>query len=137
MKPVFQILVAALLALPASSGAQTAPESTPGTGTLYVFRADEDNGPSYALTYQNKTLARMKSGTYVVLQLPEGRQYMLVDPTAKDVYGVDIKTGADQYAQIVTEGNLLRRTPTLVDATRSEFDSIRSSMKQVQLRNEP
>jgi hypothetical protein len=131
------LLAFALLALPAASDAQSDPAASTATGTVYVFRSENDNGGYYALTYQTKTLARMKAGTYVVFNLPEGRQYLLADPSAKDIYGFDVKAGETQYIEIVTDGPLLRRDPTMIPSTQAEFESIHPTLKEISLKNEP
>lgn len=135
MKKIFSLFAALLLlALPLRLDAQTGAAPAPRTGTVTVFRSDNDNGSAYSLTFQNQTLAKLKSGTYVELQLPEGRQYLLADPAAKQLFQIDVKAGGEHYVEIVTEGNLLRRIPTLVSATAQDFESQRRSLKEIQPR---
>lgn len=134
MKTLLSLFAMLLLALPMRTDAQSGNATATRFGTVTVFRSRDDSGSGYSLTFQNQTLAKLKSGTYVVLQLPEGRQYLLADPTAKQLYQIDVKAGAEHYAEVVTEGNLLRRIPTLVAATAQEFESLRPSLKEIQPR---
>lgn len=136
MKTILTLFAVLLLALPIRSGAQADAGSTAALGTVYVFRSRDDAGGTYYLTYQTKTLARIKSGNYVVLHLPEGRQYLLADPTAEQIYGFTVVAGGEKFVQVVTSGNLLRRHPGLEDSTAQEFKSIRSQLKQIPVRDD-
>jgi hypothetical protein len=136
MKTILAFFAVLLLALPVRSGAQADTGSTAALGTVYVFRSRDDSGGTYYLTYQTRTLARLKSGTYTVLHLPEGRQYLLADPSAEQLYGFTVVAGAEQYVQVVTDGNLLRRRPGLVDSTAQEFNSMRSQLKEILVRDD-
>ena len=133
MKTILSLFATLLLiALPARTDAQSEGAAPAGMGNVVVFRSDDDSGRSYSLTYQTHTVAHLKSGTYVVLQLPEGRQYLLADPTADQVFAVDVVAGSSRYVQGVSTGNLLRRHPTLVPATAEEFESLRRSLKKIE-----
>ncbi len=131
MKTLLALVAGLLLALPMRTDAQS---GATRYGTVTVFRSRDDSGSGYSLTFQNQTLAKLKSGTFVVLQLPEGRQYLLADPAAKQLYQVDVKAGGEHYAEIVTEGNVLRRIPTMVASTAQEFEAQRPSLKEIQPR---
>lgn len=133
MKTLLSLFAILLLALPVRTHAQS-DNGTTRYGTVTVFRSRSDSGSGYSLTFQNQTLAKVKSGTYVVLQLPEGRQYLLADPTAKHLYQVDVRAGGQHYAEIVTDGNVLRRLPTMVSATAEEFETLRPTLKEIQPR---
>jgi hypothetical protein len=135
MKTLLALFAALLLTLPVRSGAQAETGSTPPLGTVYVFRSRDDDGGTYYLTYQTRTLARIKNGNYVVLHLPEGRQYLLADPSAEQIFGFDVVAGADKYVQVVTDGNLLRRHPGLVDSTAEEFQSLLPRLKELPVRD--
>lgn len=128
--PLFAILL--LLALPARTDAQAEGNAPAGMGNVVIFRSGDDSGRSYSLTYQTRTVAHLKSGTYVVLQLPEGRQYLLADPTADQIFAVDVVAGSRRYVQGVSTGNLLRRHPTLVPATAQEFESLQRTLKKIE-----
>ena len=135
MRTIFSLFAALLLlAQPLRLDAQAGARPAPGMGTVTVFRSSGDNGSAYYLTYQNQTLARLKSGNYVEFQLPEGRQYLLADPKAERLYSLEVKAGAKHYVEVVTSGNLLRRLPGMVTATAAEFESIRSSLKKIPVR---
>lgn len=136
MKTMLALFAVLLLALPLRSSAQADSGPVPGMGTVYVFRARADDGGTYYLTYQTRTLARLKSGSYVVLRLPAGRQYLLADPSAEQIYGFTVVAGANQYVQVITDGNVLRRHPSLVDATAEDFESLRSRLKEVPVRDD-
>jgi len=135
MKTILLLFAVLLLAMPVRSGAQADTEVTPRLGTVYVFRSRDDDGGTYYLTYQTRTLAHLKSGTYTVLHLPEGRQYLLADPSAEQIYGLTVVAGAEQYVQVVTSGNLLRRRPGLEDSTAQEFKSLRPRLKEIPVRD--
>ena len=135
MKTLLPLFAVLLLALPIRTDAQSGNGST-RYGTVTVFRSRSDSGSGYSLTFQNQTLAKVKSGTYVVLQLPEGRQYLLADPTAKQLYQVDVKAGGQHFAEIVTDGNVLRRLPTMVAATAEQFESERPRLKEIPVRGD-
>lgn len=137
MKTMLALFAVLLLALPLHSSAQTDPRSTSGLGTVYVFRSRADDGGTYYLTYQTRTLARLKAGNYVVLRLPAGRQYLLADPSAEQIYGFNVVAGANQYIEVITEGNLLRRRPSLVNSNEQEFESLRSRLKEIPVRDDP
>jgi hypothetical protein len=133
MKTMLSLFAALLLTFsPAGSIAQSAPGQNAGMGTVYVFRPADDAGGAYALTYQNQTIARVKAGTYVSFKLPEGRQFLLADPKADQLYGLDVTTGASYYIRVASTGNLLRRHPGLVNSSAREFESIRPSLDEIQ-----
>ena len=136
MKTLLALFAVLLLALPVRSGAQSDAGSSARLGTVYVFRSRNDDGGSYYLTYQTRTLARLKTGNYVVLHLPEGRQYLLADPSAAQIYSLEVVAGRDKYVQLVTDGSLLRRHPSLVDSTADEFESMRSELKEIPVRDD-
>ncbi len=131
MKPLLTAFAILLLVLPALTGAQSADDRATDYGSVYVFRTPDDSGGAYSLTYQNQTLAKLKSGAYTVLRLPAGRQYLLADPKAEQLYGLDIQAGGSYYVRGVSGGNLLRTKPSLVTSNAREFESQRASLNEI------
>lgn len=91
------------------------------TATVIFYRASDDGGKAYALTSQNKELAKLKKGDKFEQTLASGTYYYMADPGTKQVFKLDISAGKTYYVKASRDGNFFNGQPSLQTTSAQEY----------------
>lgn len=126
MKPTLALLLASLLLLFTSALAQAQTDdtsaSTSTNAKVIFYRSSNDGGKAYALTSQNKELAKLKKGDkFEQLISAPGVYYYMADPSTKQVFKLDVAAGQTYYVLASKDGSFFNGQPTLQISTAQAY----------------
>ena len=124
MKPTLALVFSGLLLLFTSllAQAQTDDASSSTNAKVIFYRLSDDGGKAYALTSQNKELAKLKKGDkFEQLITAPGVYYYMADPATKQVFKLDAAAGQTYYVLASKDGSFFNGQPTLQISTAQAY----------------
>lgn len=92
------------------------------TAKVVFYRPGNDGGRAYALTSQNKALAKLKKGEKFEQQLQApGIYYYMADPATKQVFKLEVKAGQTYYVRSGKVKGYFDGQPSLQISTEQEY----------------
>jgi hypothetical protein len=128
MNRIMALLLASLMMVFTTAFAQESAQDSAqknsdsnSAATVVFYRAADDGGKAYALTSQNKELAKLKKGDRFEQKLPPGTYYYMADPSSQQVFQLDINAGETYYVLASKDGSFFTGQPNLKLANAKDY----------------